>query len=493
MSTKWNLNSSSFKPTSFKPSSFKPKAQATPAAAPAPAPAAAAAPAPAPAPVAEAPKVVEAPKPEPPKPAVTVEKFDDGLTEDNLDESATHFSDADLAAEMKRLALEDAAAAGIKIEQTDSNSAYVQDSRDNMNVVFIGHVDSGKSTTSGNLLFLTNHIDKRLIEKYEREAKENNRDTWWFAYVMDQIEEEKAKGKTIEVGRALFDTPKRRYTILDAPGHKSYVPNMIAGAAQADVGILVISARKGEFEAGFEKGGQTREHAQLAKTVGIKQLVVAINKMDEVDWDKERYDYILTKLLPFLRACGFPKKDLYILPISGFKGINLKDRVPKSMCSWYDGPSLIETLDLIPLEHGKDDLPFRMPIIDKFKDARGNSTIMGKVESGRVRVGDQLLILPMHSTVEVTGISIDDGAANIQYAKPGDNIRINIKGESSDNINTGSIACPVKYPCAVVKEFEAQILVMDLVPPKSIFCAGFEAVMHIHTAVEECIISVNLF
>lgn len=487
MSTKWNLNSSSFKPTSFKPASFKPKAQQAPAAAPAPAQA----PAPAAAPAPEAKVEPKVEPTTPPKPTASVEKFDDGLTEDNLDESATHFSDADLAAEMKRLALEDAAAAGIKIDQTDGNSAFVQDSRDNMNVVFIGHVDSGKSTTSGNLLFLTNHIDKRLIEKYEREAKENNRDTWWFAYVMDQIEEEKAKGKTIEVGRALFDTPKRRYTILDAPGHKSYVPNMIAGAAQADVGILVISARKGEFEAGFEKGGQTREHAQLAKTVGIKQLVVAINKMDEVDWDKERYDTILEKLLPFLRTCGFPKKELYILPISGFKGINLKDRVDKSVCPWYDGPSLIETLDLIPLEHGKDDLPFRMPVIDRFKDARGNSTIMGKVESGRVRVGDQLLILPMHSTVEVTGISIDDGAANIQYAKPGDNIRINIKGESSDNINVGSIACPVKYPCAVVKEFYAQVLVMDLIPPKSIFCAGFEAVMHLHTAVEECTIAVK--
>jgi peptide chain release factor subunit 3 len=156
-----------------------------------------------------------------------------------------------------------------------------EDSRTHLNVVFIGHVDAGKSTLGGQILFLTGGVDKRTIEKYEREAKDKNRESWYMAYIMDTNEEERTKGITVEVGRAKFETVDRRYTILDAPGHKNYVPNMIMGAAQADVAVLVISSRKGEYETGFEKGGQTREHAQLAKTLGVVKLVVVVNKLDD--------------------------------------------------------------------------------------------------------------------------------------------------------------------------------------------------------------------
>ena len=156
-----------------------------------------------------------------------------------------------------------------------------EDPGEHLNVVFIGHVDAGKSTLSGNILYLTGYVDKRTIEKYEREAKQRNRESWFLAFIMDTNEEERAKGKTVEVGRAPFETEAKRYTILDAPGHKNYVPHMISGAAQADVGILVISARRGEFETGFERGGQTREHAMLCKTLGVRFLIVVINKMDD--------------------------------------------------------------------------------------------------------------------------------------------------------------------------------------------------------------------
>ena len=191
----------------------------------------------------------------------------------------------------------------------------------------------------GNLLYLCGMVDKRTMEKYEREAKEAGRDSWYLSWALDSTPQERAKGKTVEVGRAYFETDSRRYTILDAPGHKTFVPSMISGAAQADVAILVISARKGEFETGFEKGGQTREHIMLVKTAGVSKVVVVINKMDEptVEWSKARFDEIKDKLTPFIKAAGFNvKTDVTFLPVSAYTGANLKDRVSKDVCSWWE-------------------------------------------------------------------------------------------------------------------------------------------------------------
>jgi peptide chain release factor subunit 3 len=208
--------------------------------------------------------------------------------------------------------------------------------KEHLNIVFVGHVDAGKSTMGGNLLFITGTVDKRTMEKFEKEAKEAGRDSWYLSWALDSTPQERLKGKTVEVGRAYFETNARRYTILDAPGHKTFVPSMISGAAQADVAILVISARKGEFETGFEKGGQTREHVMLIKTAGVSKVVVVIMDDSTVEWDQARYEEIKTKLTPFIRGAGFnPKTDVTFLPVSAFTGANLKDRVPKSVCPWY--------------------------------------------------------------------------------------------------------------------------------------------------------------
>jgi peptide chain release factor subunit 3 len=182
--------------------------------------------------------------------------------------------------------------------------------QEHVNLVFIGHVDAGKSSLGGAILYATGMVDERTMDKFRREAKEAGRESWYLSWALDLTREERAKGKTVEVGRAYFETEKRRYTVLDAPGHKNYVPSMIGGASQADVGILVISARKGEYETGFEKGGQTREHAVLAKTQGVNKLVVVINKMDDstVEWSKERYEECSTKLSQFLKATGYNPK-----------------------------------------------------------------------------------------------------------------------------------------------------------------------------------------
>lgn len=191
----------------------------------------------------------------------------------------------------------------------------------------------------GNILYLSGMVDKRTMEKYEREAKEAGRDSWYLSWALDSTPQERAKGKTVEVGRAYFETDSRRYTILDAPGHKTFVPSMISGAAQADIAILVISARKGEFETGFEKGGQTREHIMLVKTAGVSKVIVVINKMDEptVQWSKVRYDEIKDKLTPFIKAAGFNiKTDVTFIPVSAYTGANLKDRVAKGVADWWE-------------------------------------------------------------------------------------------------------------------------------------------------------------
>ncbi|PKI60007.1 hypothetical protein CRG98_019595, partial [Punica granatum] len=217
----------------------------------------------------------------------------------------------------------------LSVPEVDEQEEMEVDKKRHLNVVFIGHVDAGKSTTGGQILFLSGQVDDRTIQKYEKEAKDKSRESWYMAYIMDTNEEERAKGKTVEVGRAYFETESTRFTILDAPGHKSYVPNMIMGASQADIGVLVISARKGEFETGYEKGGQTREHVMLAKTLGVSKLLVVVNKMDDptVNWSKERYDEIESKMIPFLRSSGYNvKKDVQFLPISGLFGSNMKTR-----------------------------------------------------------------------------------------------------------------------------------------------------------------------
>ncbi|VAH25688.1 unnamed protein product [Triticum turgidum subsp. durum] len=326
-----------------------------------------------------------------------------------------------------------------------------------------------------------------------------------MAYIMDTNEEERLKGKTVEVGRAHFETENTRFTILDAPGHKSYVPNMISGASQADIGVLVISARKGEFETGYERGGQTREHVLLAKTLGVAKLVVVINKMDEptVQWSKERYDEIEGKMIPFLRSSGYNVKKDYIivertliiflkvslallpdvqfLPISGLCGANMKTRMDKSICSWWNGPCLFEILDKIevPLRDPKG--PVRLPIIDKYKDM--GTVVMGKLENGTIREGDSLLVMPNKTHVKVTGINLDE--KKVRRAGPNENVRVKVSGIEEEDIMAGFVLSSVANPIGAFTEFNAQLQILELLD-NAIFTAGYKAVLHIHSVVEEC-------
>lgn len=368
----------------------------------------------------------------------------------------------------------------------------------------MGHVDAGKSTLGGNLLYITGAVDKRTMEKYEREAKEAGRETWYLSWALDSTPQERSKGKTVEVGRAYFETTSRRYTILDAPGHKTYVPSMISGAAQADVAILVISARKGEFETGFEKGGQTREHIMLVKTVGVSKIVAVINKMDDptVGWDPARFNEIKEKITPFIKSAGFsPKTDVTFIPVSAFTGLNLKERVPKTTCSWWrfvqfagvdsidsplpSGPSLLEHLDHMPMVDRKTNAPLMMPVSERYKDM--GTVVVGKIESGHMRRGDSLLLMPNRDVVEVSAI-YNELEAEIPSAICGDNVRVRLRGIEDEDISPGFVLTSPKNPVHAVRHFEAQLAILE---HKNIICAGYSAVMHVHTLAEEVTLPVR--
>ncbi|KAI5118780.1 hypothetical protein M0805_005661 [Coniferiporia weirii] len=363
------------------------------------------------------------------------------------------------------------------------------DVKQHLSIVFIGHVDAGKSTMGGNILFITGMVDKRTMEKYEKEAKDAGRESWYLSWALDSTPQERSKGKTVEVGRGYFETTSRRYTILDAPGHKTYVPSMISGAAQADVAVLVISARKGEFETGFEKGGQTREHVMLVKTAGVGKIVIAINKMDDptVNWDKARYDEIVGKLMPFVKAAGYnPKTDATFIPVSAQTGLNLKDNVSKSVCPWWNGVSLLNHLDQMPMVDRKINGPLMVPISEKYKDM--GTIVVGKIESGRVQRNDTLLLMPNRTIVEVSAIhnELED---EVQGALCGDNVRVRLKGVDDEDISTGFVLTSPSNPVHAVRQFEAQLAILE---HKNIICAGYSAVLHVHTLAEEVTLSALL-
>lgn len=362
------------------------------------------------------------------------------------------------------------------VDQTVLEEMY---GKEHVNIIFIGHVDAGKSTLGGQVLIQTGMVDERTLEKYKKEAKDAGRETWYISWVLDLNTEERAKGKTVEVGRGFFETEKRKYTILDAPGHKTYVPNMLSGAAQADVAILVISARKGEFETGFEKGGQTQEHAMLIKTTGAKEVVVAVNKMDDVtvEWDQARYQEIENKLKPFLKKkMGL---DSTFMPISAQTGLGVKDRIPKKIAPWHNGPSLLEFLDNMQKIARNLNAPFMMPVGAKYRDL--GTMVEGRIEAGVVQKTSSLIMMPNRESISISAL-YGETEEEIPHATCGDQVRMRIRGVEEEDIMPGFVLCSPKRLVHCVSAFEAQINIVDL---RSILSAGFNCVCHVHSATEE--------
>jgi len=350
-----------------------------------------------------------------------------------------------------------------------------------LNLVIMGHVDHGKSTTTGHLLYLAGVIDERTIKAYEEEAKKMGKETFKFAWVLDNLKEERERGLTIDLRFLKFETPKYFFTVIDAPGHRDFVKNMITGASQADAAILFVSAKRGEFEAGIGPGGQTREHAFLAFTLGVHQLVVAVNKMDDasVGWKQERYEEIKNEISRMLKMIGYKVEKIPFVPTSGWTGDNLVKRSDKM--PWYKGPSLLEALDVFEVPPKPLNKPLRLPVQDVYTITGVGTVPVGRVETGVLKEGDTVIFMPANVKGEVK--SIETHHVRVPKAEPGDNIGFNVRGISKTDIRRGDVCGHVDNPPTVAKEFVGQIIV--IYHPTAI-AAGYTPVLHYHTGQVAC-------
>lgn len=349
-----------------------------------------------------------------------------------------------------------------------------------LNLVVIGHVDAGKSTLMGHLLYLLGNVNKRTMHKYEQESKKAGKASFAYAWVLDETGEERQRGVTMDVGMTKFETKTKVVTLMDAPGHKDFIPNMITGAAQADVAILVVDASRGEFEAGFEAGGQTREHGLLVRSLGVTQLAVAVNKMDQVNWQQERFNEITSKLGHFLKQAGFKEMDVAFIPTSGLGGENLVTKSTLSeLTEWYKGPCLTEQIDLFKPPQRSVDKPFRLCASDVFKDQGAGFCVTGKIEAGYVQTGDKLLAMPPNETCTVKGITLHDEP--VDWAAAGDQVSLTLTGMDIIKINVGCVFCGQKDPIKACTRFRARVLIFNFDIP---ITQGFPVLLHYQTISE---------
>ncbi|MEM3597070.1 MAG: translation elongation factor EF-1 subunit alpha [Candidatus Bathyarchaeia archaeon] len=350
-----------------------------------------------------------------------------------------------------------------------------------LNLVIMGHVDHGKSTTTGHLLYLAGVVDDRTVKQYEEEARKLGKETFKFAWILDNLKEERERGLTIDLRFLKFETKKYYFTVIDAPGHRDFVKNMITGASQADGAILFVSAKRGEFEAGIGPGGQTREHAFLAFTLGVRQLVVAVNKMDDasVNWSEERYNEIKNEVSRMLRMVGYKVEKIPFVPTSGWTGDNLvkqSDKMP-----WYKGPTLLEALDTFEVPPKPLDKPLRIPVQDVYSITGVGTVPVGRVETGVLKEGDVVIFMPANKQGEVKSIEMHH--QRIPRAEPGDNIGFNVRGIAKTDLRRGDVCGHVSNPPTVAKEFIGQIIV--IYHPTAI-AAGYTPVLHYHTGQVAC-------
>ncbi|MEM3827405.1 MAG: translation elongation factor EF-1 subunit alpha [Candidatus Micrarchaeaceae archaeon] len=345
-----------------------------------------------------------------------------------------------------------------------------------LNLIFIGHVDHGKSTTVGRLLFETGAISDRDMDKYRELAKQYNKPTFEFAFVMDAQKEERERGITIDIAHKEFQTAKYYFTIIDAPGHKDFVKNMITGSSQADAAVLVIGAAEGI-------GKQTREHTILANVLGIEQIIIGINKMDAVNYDKQKYEEIKKQMTDLLKSLGYKGLDATVfVPYSAMSGEGVSKKSDKM--SWYTGPTLLEALDMLKEPKRPTDKPLRLPIEDVYSIPGFGTVPVGRVETGVLKPNDQIVIMPSGIKTEVKSIEMHH--QSLTQAIPGDNVGFNIKNVDKKDIKRGDVVGLVSNPPTVASEFTALIIVLQ---HPNVIARGYTPVFHIHTAQLACAIT----
>ncbi len=347
-----------------------------------------------------------------------------------------------------------------------------------LNLIVTGHVDHGKSTSMGHFLFDLGVVDQRMIEEFAKESEKTGAgDSFKYAWVLDQLKDERERGVTIDLAFQRFETPKYFYTLIDAPGHRDFIKNMITGASEADAAVLVVSAKKGEEDVALGPGGQAREHAFLLRTLGVNQLVVCINKMDDqtVKYTEQRYNEAKQDVENLLKTVGYDVRKINFIPVSGWTGENLVK--PSTNMPWYKGPTLLQALDTFSEPPKPIDKPLRMPVQDVYTIQGVGTVPVGRIETGKIKVGDSISIMPEGMTAEVKSIETHHTA--MQEAMSGDNIGINLRGVSKSDFRRGSVLGPSSNPPTIAREFQAQIIVVY--HPTAI-AAGYTPVLHAHTA-----------
>ncbi|CAF1299055.1 unnamed protein product [Rotaria sordida] len=352
--------------------------------------------------------------------------------------------------------------------------------RDLLNLVVVGHVDAGKSTLMGHLLVKLKVVDDRTMHKNKTEAARLGKESFSYAFVLDESEEERQRGVTMDIAQAQFKTKTKIVNLVDAPGHKDFIPNMINGAAQADVAILVIDSRRGEFETGFEFGGQTREHALLLRALGVSQLICGVNKMDTIEWSQERFEEIVKKLSSFLKSSGYKESDITYVPLSGWTGENLITPNNPSL-SWYqkeDNPSnikingvicgatLLDLIDRLKPPERPISKPFRLCITDVYRATgigAGTVSISGRIDCGGVEVNERLLLRPSNDQVTIKTVQIEN--TNVSSAFAGDNVTLNIQGVDPTHLFIGNVVCDPEYPIPCATIIQARIIIFNISVP----------------------------
>ena len=314
----------------------------------------------------------------------------------------------------------------------------------------------------GRMLYDLKAVDERTIARYRKEAEQTGKASFALAWVLDQGTEERSRGVTIDVANFKFETSTTVFTILDAPGHQDFIPNMIAGASQADFAVLVIDASTGNFESGLK--GQTKEHALLVRSMGVQRVIVAVNKLDSVDWSKDRFDEISQQMLGFLTKAGFQAKNLALIPCSGLKGENIVHRAKDAAAAWYEGETLVQQLEASQSSTRAIQSPLRLTIDDIFRGSVQNPlSISGRLDAGTIQIGDSILVLPAAQTATIKALDVDSEPR--EWAVAGQNVIIHLTGIEAQYLKSGDVICPPSDPVAIVETFTVKILAFEHVMP----------------------------